>query len=243
MRNELFIVSVTLTMSETTITPSAENASADDSTAAAAPENTTQVRQTEPAKKKVPDSVRLRTAIQYHGYALLAAFGIWAATDAWLTSTGLTLASVMSVIAAFAAGSVLATIFHEWGHFIGARLAGSHSPMVYKPVTAFIFGFSFEKNTREQFLSMSLGGPVANWLLVLIVALMIPIDNAGRAMLLATVAGRAIAVVLFEGPVIMRVWNREDPKESLDIALNDGSQDKSRVHGWLAILIIWLIAV
>ena len=192
---------------------------------------------------RVPDNVRLLNAVKYHGLAFLGAITLWGAADAWAQTSGLYVATIISVLNAFAAGSIISILFHEWGHFIGARLARSYSPMVPKPTGAFIFGFNFEKNTNDQFLSMSLGGPIANWLLVLLVFALIPMDSAGRAMLLAVTLANAISVCVFELPFVKRTMDGGDPESELNAGLSNGSGDKGKVWGYGVGALVWLLVI
>ena len=198
---------------------------------------------TSSAPVKISDRERLYTAIKYHGLALLGAITLWGAADAWVQSSDLYLATIISVLNAFAAGSIISILFHEWGHFTGARLAGSYSPMVRKPTGVFIFGFNFEKNSRDQFISMSLGGPIANWLLVLLVFTLIPMDSAGRVMLFAVTLANAISVCVFELPIIMRTMDGGDPESELNAGLSNGSGDKGKVWGYGIGALVWLLVV
>ena len=53
---------------------------------------------------------------------------------------------MVAIANAVIAGVVVANTLHEWGHLAGARLSGSVSPMMEKPVRHFfIFDFSFDK--------------------------------------------------------------------------------------------------
>ncbi|MEJ6592076.1 MAG: hypothetical protein QNL99_08875 [SAR86 cluster bacterium] len=191
----------------------------------------------------LPDAQRLKLAARNHGLALLAAITLWAAADAWAMTSGLNLATGLSMLNAFAAMTIIATIFHEWGHFAGARIAKSYSPMVTNPTGAFIFGFNFAKNTRQQFLSMSIGGPVGNWLLVALVFLLVPLDNPGRVMLLAVAVARGISVLIFELPIILRVMNGGDPETELNVGQDNGSGDRGQVIGYAAGVLLWILAV
>ena len=98
-------------------------------------------------RKSMPDKQRLKQVAEYHGLRLVAYMAIFAALDAWVLASDLLIANVLSVIAALIVANYLAGIFHEWGHFCGARLAKSRSPIVPKPSGTFVFGFNMEKNT------------------------------------------------------------------------------------------------
>lgn len=186
---------------------------------------------------KLPDHVRMRRAARYHGTRMLVYIAVFAALDAWVIATdGLLVAQLLSVIAAYITGSYLTGVFHEWGHFTGARVSGSRSPIVRKPKGIFMFGFDMEKNDSRQFLSMSLGGPIANWLLVLLVLVLMPLDTIGRIALLAVVFGRAVAVCLFELPVVKAVYEGGHPQTTLDARIDEGALDSSQVYGYLVML-------
>ena len=192
---------------------------------------------------KVPDGERLTNAIKYHGLALLGAITLWGAADAWVQTSDLYIATMISVLNAFAAGSIISIIFHEWGHFAGARLAKSYSPMVRKPTSTFIFGFNFAKNSRDQFISMSLGGPIGNWLLVVLVFILVPMDSPGRVMLFAVTLANAISVCVFEIPVLRKAMNGGDPETELNTGLANGSGDKGKVWGYGIGALVWLLVI
>lgn len=206
-------------------------------------ETATQDPKAQGNEKKLSDWQRFRQVGKYHGVALLAAVTLFGAADAWAMTTGLLIADVVAVLNAVVAGTVLAIIFHEWGHFIGARVAGAYSPMVRKPTNAFIFGFNFARNTSRQFLSMSIGGPAGNLLLVALVLVLVPLDSWGRAMLLAVVVARAVSVIMFEGPIIMRAFRGIDPEASLETGLNDGSANRGQVIGIASGALLWLATI
>jgi hypothetical protein len=155
-------------------------------------------------KVSLPDKQRLKLNVIYHGKRILAYLAAFAAMDVWVLSSALPLAYWLSAVTALVVGYYLAEQFHEWGHFAGARVAQSHSPMVPKPNREFVFGFNMEKNTASQFLSMSFGGAMGNFLLVLLVFTLLPLDAPGRTALFSMVLGKAIGVVIFEGPVIYK---------------------------------------
>jgi hypothetical protein len=182
--------------------------------------------------KKVPDKVRIQRAAKYYGTRAMVYLAIFAALDAWIIATdGLLIAQLLGVVAAFLTGNYLAGVFHEWGHFIGARVSKSYSPIVPKPGGALMFGFDNSRNTSQQFLTMSIAGSAGNWLLVILAAVLLPIDNIARVALLATVFGRAIGVLIFEGPIMLGVMNGGEPKEQLEKRVNAGGLDISQVQG------------
>lgn len=190
---------------------------------------------------RMSDWERFKRVGRIHGLVFLGAITLWGAADAWAVQTDLLLAQCIAVVNAFVAATILAIQFHEWGHFAGARLSGSYSPLVREPrANGFIFGFIFEKNSREQFLAMSIGGPAGNWLLFVLILMLVPIDSWGRAMLAAVALARAISVSVFEVPIILRTLRGGDPQEELNVAVNDGSGDKGQVIGYGTGVIAWI---
>lgn len=188
-------------------------------------------------KKK--DMTRLRSIGAKHFAAAMAALTLWGAGDLWALSIDLLLADMVSLANAVIAGMVLAFLFHEWGHFTGARLSGAFSPVLKQPVSFFMFNFKFERNSRNQFLAMSMGGPTANWLLVILIYVLIPSDNATRILLLAVVTGVAINVSIFEIPVIFRTLAGGDPQSELQNQLDSRAPAVGRNTGIAASAIIW----
>jgi hypothetical protein len=186
------------------------------------------------------DGARMRRIGSLHFAAVMAALTLWGAGDAWASQSGMALAFIVSLGNALIAGFVIASIAHEWGHFSGARLAGSISPVLEQPVRYFfMFNFNMEKNSVGQFLSMSTGGPLANWLLVLLFLVLIPVDTASRALIIATVAGIAVNVSLFEVPIILRVRNSGEPQQELARQL--ASPGLQTLPGIVVGGIVWLL--
>jgi hypothetical protein len=80
-------------------------------------------------------------------------------------------------------------MWHEWGHFSGAIASRAKSRTVHpKGLSLVRFRFDFDVNDSRQFHLMTLGGQIAQWLLVLLVLLAIPMDAATRVALLAGAA-------------------------------------------------------
>ncbi len=192
--------------------------------------------------RKLTDGQRFRSAGTRHGLVALALFLSWTAADSWYLATGLMLANLLSILTALVVGAWLASIIHEWGHFAGARLSKSYAPIVPDVRGIFMFGFNHGKNTRNQFLAMSLGGNVANWGLMLLVLMLIPIDNGGRAALLAMTFAKAVSVSLFEVPIMMRVMSGADSEQAIEDGLHNGSGDRGTVLGYVSGAAVWLLA-
>jgi hypothetical protein len=78
-------------------------------------------------------------------------------------------------------------------------------------------------------------------ILVLLTPLLVPIDNASRAMLLAVFVARAVQVSVFEVPVVLRTRAGGDPRQELGRQLKSGFA-ASRYLGFAAGAAVWLIA-
>ena len=168
------------------------------------------------------DIGRLKRIGSWHATAVAAAIGIWGSTNQWALSSDLLIAQLTSLGLAFAAATVMASIIHEWGHFAGAKLSGSIAPVLKKPARFyFMFNFDMENNSSDQFLAMSLGGIIANWALVVLMLVLIPLTNFGAAFLVAVLVAKAVNVSFFEVPIVMQVRNGEDPQTALTTRLEE----------------------
>ena len=180
---------------------------------------------------------------QYHFAAAMAAFTLFGAGDIWAVQSGLWLAGAVSVANGLIAGVVLAYLSHEWGHFAGARYAGARSPVLPEPRSFFMFSFDMERNSVSQFLSMSRGGPLANWLFVVALWLLLPMNTAGQAMFFAAAAAIAVSVSVFEVPIINRTRAGGDPGKELTTQLERGVLRTGRNIGIAVGAVLFLILV
>ncbi len=145
-----------------------------------------------------------------HFLVAISVFALWAAADTWYLVTELGIANFLSIATAIVAGVVVSTLIHEWFHFAGASFSGS----TYKiPAKAglFVYDFDFGKSTEAQFNTMSYAGQVGSWVAVIGLFWLVPIDNSGRAMLVAAAIGSAIFGGSIEWPVLQRTRESHDP--------------------------------
>ncbi len=168
------------------------------------------------------DISRMKRIGSWHATGVLAALTLWGAANAWAEASGLVLAHIVALGNAWVAATVMASVFHEWGHFTGAKLAGSIAPVAKKPVRLFFFfNFDMENNSVDQFVWMSLGGIIANWVLVLLLLLLVPLTTLAAALLVAVAVMKAVNVAAFEVPVVMTVRQTGEPQAALDERLAD----------------------
>jgi hypothetical protein len=147
------------------------------------------------------------------GIALIL-FTLWAAADSWYLLTGFGISQALAVLTAALAGLAVSTVIHEWSHLAGAVVSGSKY-RIPKKLGFFVYDFDFDKNSVPQFNVMSLSGQAGSLAAVFALYLFIPMDNAGRMMLVAAAVGSAVYGGLIEWPVIRRSQQSGKPFEEL----------------------------
>ena len=137
--------------------------------------------------------------------AIVAALvSLFAAAEAWAAVSDLALAKVLSTVDGLLVGAAVAALFHEWGHFVGVRMAGGHSPL--KPIGGFfpVFDFDYENNDARAFDWMSIGGNAGDIGIVLLFFFALPLTTTGTQALVAGALGFAVFAAGIEFPVIRR---------------------------------------
>jgi hypothetical protein len=179
------------------------------------------------------DRARMKQIGGYHFAMVVGALTLWGAAATWAQETGWAIAQLAAVANALVAGTVIPSVVHEWGHFLGARASGAASPVFEEPRRHFfLFDFPMDQNDTRQFTWMSWGGIVAPWLVVLLAAVFVPLHAAGAMVLLATLVARAVSVAGFEVPVTMHAARSGQPGAELGQALQAGGLDRSRKIGF-----------
>lgn len=165
---------------------------------------------------------------------VFAALSLWAAGDAWYQVTGLWLAQVVAFGDAVIVGLVLASLFHEWGHYAGAIASGAKTTRVAPKtlLSLFRFSFDFEENDLRQFHWMSGGGHVGHWAILILLLLTIPMDNLGQIALVSSVFGFVIFASVIEYGIVKQTTGGADPLETLR-SLTSKNFQQARVIGGL----------
>ena len=146
----------------------------------------------------------------------LAALSLWAAADTWYLVSGLGFALAVSVLDAIFVGYILGALFHEWGHYTGAKISGARAPRVKsKGTSLFRFNFDMSANTQRQFHWMSLGGWIFHWGLLAILVLALPFDSIGRIALVSSVFGFILYATFIETGILRKTLGGSDPAETL----------------------------
>ena len=144
--------------------------------------------------------------------ALLSLFG---GADAWRIATGTFFASTVSTLAGLVTGFGVGFLAHEWGHFVGARISGATSPLRPASSLGFIFDFDLQGSSRHQFDTMSIGGNVGHFSVVLLFLLALPLETPGQVALLAGAIGNAVFASSVEFPVIAKSRSGMAPADAL----------------------------
>ncbi len=133
-----------------------------------------------------------------------ALLSLFAAAETWASTSGLALASLLSIVDGLLVGAATAAVLHEWGHLAGARLAGGHAPL--KPIGGFfpIFDFDYKNNDARAFDWMSIGGNLGDISVVLFFFFALPQASPGAAALVAGAFGFAVFAGAIEFPVIQK---------------------------------------
>lgn len=113
------------------------------------------------------------------------------------------LASTLSISAGVGA-AICAYNLHEWGHLVGAHLTHSVYVPAKRIISPFLFSYDAERNTRGQFLVMSLAGFAATAAFLVAFVLFMPQDQqAGRIALRAAFVLAGLTAVI-ELPIFFR---------------------------------------
>jgi hypothetical protein len=134
---------------------------------------------------------------------LLATLGLWAA-DAQLRGTGGAAATAIAI----GAGTLTALVgylVHEWGHLLAARASGSVVHLPERLASVFLFRFDADRNSRAQFLAMSMGGFVASGLSVALLIAVLPRGTTSGVAALALTGLGVLATIVLEFPTFWRV--------------------------------------
>ena len=108
-------------------------------------------------------------------------------------------------------GTALMTVLsgylvHEWGHLLGAYYRGSVVHLPETPLAAFLFRFDTGRNSREQFLAMSLGGFISSAIAVAVLFLLLPWELLASKVALALVVLGVVATFILEVPSALKVY-------------------------------------
>ena len=142
------------------------------------------------------------------------AVSLFAATDSWSHLTGWTLASLVNMLTGIFAGFITVNLVHEWFHYFGAKFTSGTYTITDKP-SLFVFDWNFEKNTLNQFFTMSVAGTVGGVLSLWAMYVAVDANTAGRAALVAGAAASFAFGSIIEWPVLARTRRSKNPLQEL----------------------------
>jgi hypothetical protein len=191
------------------------------------------------ALERPADATPVVKLAQRDGAIVLAALSLWAAAEAFHASTGLGFAALLSTLDGLVVGVALGSVFHEWGHFTGARLGGGIAPT--RPFKSLfpIFILDLERSDASAFRAMSVGGNVGHWLVVAFLVLALPYTSPGQIALLSGAFGFAVFASVTELPIIQHAFAGASPKESFK-GLTGAVLRKNQKTGAVAGLLLFL---
>lgn len=135
------------------------------------------------------------------GAIVLAAWLAWGGGAHRTVGVG-PVADALGVLLGLLVGAC-AFVSHEWGHFLGARVAGAvvHAPRGIGSV--YLFSFDSRRNSRRQFLFMSFGGFVITGVAVWVTQALLPDGLLATRVARGAILVLASLTVVFEIPLVL----------------------------------------
>jgi hypothetical protein len=119
-------------------------------------------------------------------------------------------------------------LFHEWGHLLGAWSARGHFELPRTVVeTMFLFRFDNVRNTRKQFVSMTLGGFASSIVVVAAMLVLLPWGLLATYVALGLTAAGVAATFIIEVPEFLGVV-RGGPMPSGAAFISDGGPPRAQ---------------
>ena len=163
---------------------------------------------------------------------IFAALSIWAAADTWHQTTGLWIAQIVSVGDAILVGLLFASLFHEWGHYAGAKAANAVTTRVSpKGFSLFRFKFDHQVNDHKQFHWMTYGGHIFHWGILLIMVIALPLTTLGPIALVSAIFGFIVYATVIEYNIVKDTWAGMDPEVRLQQLTGKDFQQATIVGG------------
>ena len=174
---------------------------------------------------------------------VFAAISIWAAADAWYVTTGLWFAQVVAIGDAIVVGLIIASLFHEWGHYAGSVAAGAKvCRKAPEGLSFFRFDFDYAANDHRQFHWMTYGGHIFHWSILLFLVAVLPLDNLGRIALVSAIFGFIVFATVIEYNIVKDTWEGADPGERLSQLTQKDFQQSTFIGGLAGIFAIAALA-
>jgi len=112
------------------------------------------------------------------------------------------LGDLAGVVAGLATG-IGVFLVHEWGHWLGAIGTGATITPAKSLASPFLFSFDSQRNSRRQFLWMSLGGWIASALVAALAYALLPGELFAARVARGVVSLNVFLIVLIEVPLVV----------------------------------------
>jgi hypothetical protein len=145
----------------------------------------------------------IATAVR-DGLLIALTAGAWW-VDASLRSEG-GLATIAMAALTGVMTAVSGYLVHEWGHLLGARMGRSVVHFPPGPFNVFLFNYDSDRNTRDQFLLMSMGGFAASAVAVTFLLLVLPLSAPASWIALGLTGLGVVATLALEIPPFLGVY-------------------------------------
>ena len=187
--------------------------------------------------KTSPGFLLARHALLQWG-GLLLVLCLFAAADSWQQLTGWGLAGTLAAITGLIAGFGAVTVFHEWGHWLGAKISGGRYT-IPAGVGLFVYDWDFDSNSVRQFFIMSIGGNLGGLLALWYLATTVVTDSGGRAALVAGAVFSVVFAAVIEWPVLLRTRRSGQPFQELS-QVGPAVLKRAAIIGAAVSLVVWV---
>ncbi len=170
----------------------------------------TEARQTAATAAHTTGAMLLARHALQHGLVALAVLAATAFSGERAALTGSGAWLIACGVASVLTGVVVTTLIHEWGHLLGATLAGGAFRIPARP-GLFTYDWDFANNSVSQFMVMSLGGNLGGLLGIGLLWWLVPADWALRSLVLAGALSGVAFGAAIEWPVLLRTARSGEP--------------------------------
>ena len=139
---------------------------------------------------------------------MAATLVLWSIANGWQVSHPSPVRNAAAVAAGVLFSLLWGYLLHEWGHLAGVWSARGRVQPSLSATALKLFTFLPEQNSQAQFVSLTVGGLTAVWLLAAGLLLFLPSGTpAGTAAIWVAVGGATFTTAV-EGPVAWRAVRR-----------------------------------
>lgn len=111
-------------------------------------------------------------------------------------------------------GGLCGYFLHEWGHTAGAAASGSRYAFSSSLWTLFLFRYDVPGNRKEQFLTMSLSGFAASFIVLGLVFALFPLGLLATKVMLGILLASLALTLFIEVPLLVYVMRGGQPPKT-----------------------------